>query len=206
MPYTNPKTDIHSVFIHPNAYNEIKDCKTICDIGCDVGRLSSLFPNAQLLGIDINPMMKECLNNGYSKFHSCDLNLGIPEIFSKEVSNVDCFILIDILEHLINPLILMESIFKFSKKGALIYCCAPTRFKQQYWDDYTHIRPFTDMMMTRLLNDAGFQNLKLMKIYKPPFLGFDQITFFVNNKIKTKHLTKYKIFCSKSYSIFLSSK
>ena len=204
MSYSSGKKDWQGVFIHPKAVDRLKRCRHILDVGCDIGRLRFLFPDAELIGIDIRAEMRICLERGYKRFFAIDLDQGwIPDHVNDIY--VDCVILVDVLEHLHNPLFAMENIAKICAPGAFVYCCSPTKFNLKYWDDYTHVRPFSDNMTRRLLVDSGFTELELLYIYQQPFIGFNKLFYaFLNSTRMRAYLSdRYPFFRSKAYSICL---
>jgi SAM-dependent methyltransferase len=67
----------------------------------------------------------------------------------------------EILEHVHEPLALVREGNRLLRPGAVLIAHVPTPYSQFYpvanfWDDYTHVRPFSRTALTRLFVDAGF--------------------------------------------------
>ena len=69
-----------------------------------------------------------------------DLEKGLP-LDDDEFDQVICF---HILEHVRNLRQLMENIWRITKHGAEIYIDAPHWTNPTFWDDITHVRPWSD--------------------------------------------------------------
>lgn len=69
-----------------------------------------------------------------------DLEYGLP-FKDDEFDQVICF---HILEHIRNIWLLMREIWRVTKHGAEIYIDAPHWANPTFWDDITHVRPWSD--------------------------------------------------------------
>lgn len=66
----------------------------------------------------------------------------------------------EVIEHVQNPLALVREAKRLLKSGGLFIAHVPSQYSQFYpvanfWDDYTHVRPFSRFGLTRLIADAG---------------------------------------------------
>jgi len=66
----------------------------------------------------------------------------------------------EIVEHVVDPLGLVRAMRWLVKPGGLLLAHVPTPFSQVYpvanfWDDYTHVRPFSRAGLQRLFEDGG---------------------------------------------------
>lgn len=157
------------VALIPNGAN------VILDIGCANGRLGSklrlLGKASEIIGVEIFDSAAKEAAKSYDKVYSGDiekLNLPYSDYF-------DFIICGDILEHLYDPLTILNYIHGWLKNdGALIACVPNVRYwriifdliffgKWEYVDagilDSTHLRFFTRKTAINLLKEANFTNL-----------------------------------------------
>jgi SAM-dependent methyltransferase len=67
----------------------------------------------------------------------------------------------EIIEHLPDPMRLLSETRRVLRSDGLFVAHVPTHYSAVYpvnnfWDDYTHVRPFSRKALVRLLTDAGF--------------------------------------------------
>jgi SAM-dependent methyltransferase len=67
----------------------------------------------------------------------------------------------EIIEHLQDPLPMLRDIARALQPAGLFLSHTPSHFSTVYpvnnfWDDYTHVRPYSKFGLRRLLEDAGF--------------------------------------------------
>jgi SAM-dependent methyltransferase len=68
----------------------------------------------------------------------------------------------EVIEHVTDPLALVCEAKRLLAPGGLLVAHVPTPYSQLYpvgnfWDDYTHVRPFSRLGLTRLFTDAGLE-------------------------------------------------
>ncbi|HEY7374386.1 MAG TPA: class I SAM-dependent methyltransferase [Polyangia bacterium] len=76
-----------------------------------------------------------------------------------------CFDLVrmkEVIEHVEEPLRLVREAGRVLRPGGLLLAHTPTPYSQFYpvgnfWDDYTHVRPFSRTGLRRLIADAGLE-------------------------------------------------
>lgn len=154
---------------------EIKAHKTVLDLGCNTGMLGKvLFKRNILDGVDINSKALLRAKPYYRHLYQIDLsnadNLNIK-------GKYDYIVLSDILEHLPRPDTLLKKIRRLLNKNGVIICSLPNiarleiRLQLLFGKfDYTksgilnsdHLRFFTRKSAQELLNDSGFQVIKII--------------------------------------------
>jgi SAM-dependent methyltransferase len=72
----------------------------------------------------------------------------------------------EVLEHVQDPLALVLEAKRLLRKGGILLIHVPTPYSQLYpvgnfWDDYTHVRPFSRLGLRRLFEDAGMRLVAL---------------------------------------------
>lgn len=111
----------HELFVE-NKFKEvakfIPENSKILDIGCNDGKIRFFFKNPNYFGIDVNKNLINNLKKQGIKAKQIDLNRqNLP--FKKE--KFDYILLLDILEHVINPeKLLRDAKEKLNKNGKII--------------------------------------------------------------------------------------
>lgn len=72
----------------------------------------------------------------------------------------------DILEHVAEPLRMVEACRELLRPDGFLFIHIPSPYSQLYpignfWDDYTHVRPFSRLGVRRLVEDAGLEVVKI---------------------------------------------
>jgi len=81
----------------------------------------------------------------------------------------DAVISLHVIEHLLFPMKMITSIRNVLKKGGLMFLETPNwvrifmPFSQHFfWNDYTHVRPFSKFSMNKLLTEYNFDHIKMI--------------------------------------------
>jgi len=103
-----------------------------------------------------------CLNNkwNYIGFDYKDLNFE-NDFFPLESNSIDFAVSLAVIEHLRNPEIFINEIFRCLKPGGVIYLSTPN-FQydwKNFYNDPTHVRPYTPVSLQQLLNLFGFSSV-----------------------------------------------
>jgi SAM-dependent methyltransferase len=72
----------------------------------------------------------------------------------------------EVIEHVHDPLALVTEAARILRPGGLVLLHTPTPYSQFYpvgnfWDDYTHVRPFSRTGLRRLIADAGLELVRI---------------------------------------------
>lgn len=132
-----------------------KDTKgKILDVGCATGNFMSLAPD-RMVGVDIDEdglnvsrsrgleVYKVDSNNPFAQFNA-DLFGGI---YAKQV-----------IEHLSEPLLFFKEAYRVLGSGGKAVFLTPNcpyMLSREFYDDYTHVRPFTRVSLAMIAYDAG---------------------------------------------------
>jgi O-antigen biosynthesis protein len=156
-------------------FDEVDD-KSIClDVGCWTGNLGrALIREKQCIvdGVDVKAdVLKEAEKNGYRKTYL--MNLNNEEIdFNKIDQKYNVIICADILEHLINPDVVLRSLIKkLVSDGKIIISLPNVAFLLNRillllggWEyrefgtlDKTHLRFYTISSLKRMIKSAGLE-------------------------------------------------
>jgi len=148
----------HLKLFQLNRWKYIKNCRKILDIGCGKGNFIKSVPSYQeIWGMDIIKETVDKLNKQGFKAKWGDLNKKIP-FKDNEFDGITCF---HVLEHIADPLKILLEIKRVLKKDGTLLIVVPNLSFKKFYDDYTHIRPYTKTSLRRLLKDFGFKNIKI---------------------------------------------
>lgn len=134
----------------------------VLDIGCGRGGfLATCQGTLRALGLDIRAAGATFWREQQVEALVAD---GLRMPFRAE--SFDAVRAKDVIEHLPSPLILLDEAHRILKPKGVLLVHGPSPFSMVYpianfFDDYTHYRPFTRMGMRRLLEDGGFEVLFL---------------------------------------------
>jgi len=142
---------------------KIPDQASVLDVGCGTGKalrgLREARPDLKLFGVDIEDTRKLLPKDVSFSLGSVDRLSGLY----KE-NTFDVIVCQHVIEHLPNPVNMILEFKKVLKPGGLIYIETPnwTRlfipFHQNFfWNDYTHLRPYSKITFKRLFSDFDFK-------------------------------------------------
>lgn len=145
----------------------------ILDIGCGSGyqllTLKELYPHLELYGIDIvkTENLPEIIN-----FSTVDLE---KDNLPFEQESFDFIMCRGVIEHVNNPSKIFAEAYRVLKKGGKFYVLTEnwtsifipstsiklTRQTTNFYDDYTHIRPYTTKSLYRFFVSVGFKDISI---------------------------------------------
>lgn len=146
----------------------IKKNGTLLEVGCNDGRylkrVSLMRNDLRLIGLDLADYLESISPQELDLFALADCNQPLP--FKDE--SMDFIHCSHVIEHIWQPLLLMKEIFRILKKDGRAYIEAPgvrTVFLPtlgrkgiiNFFDDPTHLRPYTKESLRRLALQAGFE-------------------------------------------------
>jgi SAM-dependent methyltransferase len=137
-------------------------CKTILDAGSGSGYLGEALKQqleATVTSVDIRP--KSLKNNPNEQTAAMDVRyLGFGESF-------DLVLAKDILEHLTNPMAALKQFDLVLKPDGKLFVNVPSPQAPYFWDDHTHIRPYTKCSLNHMLMESGFKVLYMRYLARP---------------------------------------
>jgi len=141
--------------------------KSVLDLGCGIGWFGEVLkefnPSIRVTNIDndltgyTNPDNPPILLEG-NKLPFLD------DTFDGVVAKA-------VIEHLWEPLIFFKEFYRVIKLGGIVFISVPDSRCKTFWNDYTHIRPFTKKSLTSLLEDGGFSIQRIYYMSSFPDLG-----------------------------------
>jgi SAM-dependent methyltransferase len=139
----------------------------ILDIGCSTGKALKMFNsrnNLELYGIDLR-------DEGQTGFVFKECNLESEEI-PFEDDTFDFIYNKSVLEHVRNTDNFISESFRVLKPGGIFIGLVPDWASQykSFWDDYTHVKPFTLKGLRNSLLIYGFEEVNCEYFYQLPFI------------------------------------
>jgi SAM-dependent methyltransferase len=173
-PYTEyPEKLIGYLF---NAF-QMKKGMTLLEPGCGRGEHLRLFKELGLdvQGVDLSPE---------APLLASDLNISVCNLESASLpfpdDHFDVIYSKSFLEHVRDPSEFLQEAYRVLKPGGLILSMVPDWESQykKFYDDYTHVSPFTMISLKNIQLVIGFENVKVYKfrqlplVWKYPILNY----------------------------------
>ena len=139
--------------------------KTVIDLGCGDRYLQ---PEIERLG---------------SKYYGfdedeCDL---ITDRVNMANNSADVILSYSVIEHLIDPSNFYQESYRLLKKGGYLMIMTPNwNFSQNnFYDDYTHVKPYTPKSLSAITKDFGFNVISTVPNLrcKPKFFYYNKYSF-----------------------------
>ena len=130
----------------------------VLEIGCgDAKSISYSHPNIERHAIDKGETFRVELENRGIKFVCKDVdtaNLKLPY----EEGSFDIVLLNHIIEHIYNNESFMGEMGRILVRNGILYVRCPNvlRTKMEFYNDYTHIRPYTPASIEQIASAYGF--------------------------------------------------
>lgn len=138
-------------------YN-IKIGSKILDIGCGNGQITKSFQDLgmEVHGIDFSEESLNILDK--KKFRKVNLSIK-PYPFENET--FDFIFCKSVIEHLVDPDILIDESYRLLKPNGIFICMTPSwkhTYKESFYIDHTHITPFTNHSLKTICELSGFKS------------------------------------------------
>ena len=171
----NKQLEIDQHYRHLPAFNSTLSTTTprLLDFGCGDGlflqRASQL--GWQTWGCDFDEQaIKGCQNKGLNVF------LGGFELLNEYTPRFDVITLSHVIEHVYEPLKLLQQAYQFLKPGGLLWCETPNtqsavlKHYGRHWrglEAPRHLVIFNESSLIQLVKQAGFENIQRLKRPNP---------------------------------------
>ena len=154
------------------ALEDIKDSRTILEIGCGNGlfldRVTKAFPGKEVMGLELNPdALRICRQKGLA------VQTKTIEEFSDEHANsFDVVCGFQVLEHVVNPHSFLESAFRCLRDGGLCLLTVPNPagFTKYAVNDFGNLPPhhLTRWTVDVMKHLAARYGLRIKRILEEP--------------------------------------
>ncbi len=145
------------IFYFNKITNGIKQNDYILDIGCGQGDFLMACKNHNLNAIGIDSEEKWIT---YCKKLKLKSKQGTIQHIPFPDNTFDYVFCQSVLEHITDPITAIYEIKRVLKKGGTLIISSPTP-ENDFWDDPTHIRPYTPKSMALLFSMTNFNSFKI---------------------------------------------
>jgi 2-polyprenyl-3-methyl-5-hydroxy-6-metoxy-1,4-benzoquinol methylase len=149
----------------------------ILDVGCATGNFIALDPE-RIEGVDIDDDSLEIARARGFNVRKLDAEKGMSEIADQSYGGIYAK---HVVEHLHDPFTFVEHLRRVLAPGGLAVISTPNCpyvLDKHFWDDYTHIHPFTANSLRMIAYDAGFKDVTIYQDFRCfPGLGRIMRTF-----------------------------
>ena len=189
---TSEHTEVHQFVLGPIlSILKTHNCRTVLDIGCGNGALSSAIASNgyQVKGIDhsLSGVDIAKQTNQQVEFEQHDILSPLPDDYS---SKYDAVISVEVIEHLLLPRKLMQNAYHSLKPGGIFILTTPfhgywknlalalTNKFDEHWHplrDYGHIKFFSQSNITLLFEECKFKDIGFKTVGRIPPLARSMI-------------------------------
>jgi len=120
----------------------------LLDVGCGTAWLNEHFRD--YVGIDVSA---EAVEHARALGRNA-IRHDVEQPFPFEDESFDGVIVKDLLEHVLDPVGVVQEVARVLRPGGLVFASSPDA-QRWVWDDYTHRRPYTLTGYKRLFRDQG---------------------------------------------------
>lgn len=137
--------------------------KKVLDVGIGLGHCAVALRELgclQISGVDMDDRAFPRLNDIGIQTAKCDIS---KEPIPYPDNAFDIIVAFHVLEHLSDPAHFLAEIHRvLSNKGVLLLATPDwQRYLKKFYDDETHVRPYSRKGLTRLLSRSGFEKIDL---------------------------------------------
>lgn len=146
--------------------------KHLLDVGCGKGLQAACFARyMRVSGLDMSdesrPFLKEF--NAPVEVRTCDLE---TDKYPYDDESFDVVFSKSVIEHMRDPFHFIDECARLLKPGGSLLLMTPS-WRTQYinfYDDPTHVRPFTEKGLRQLLLMRGYRQIRVREFYQLPFV------------------------------------
>ncbi len=156
-------------------------CREVLDVGCGLGSfIEKAGQGVNVTGIDSNrKVIEHCCKAGINAVYGDAIKLPFDD--SGRIDGIMCA---HVLEHLLDPEKAFREFSRVLKKGGVLVVRVPP-FDPSFYDDWTHMRPFTKKTLHRLAVATGFKIMRIFYYhYDFPFRSWNNPFFRVLNRVR----------------------
>lgn len=171
---------------HSFALKNVKPSEVVLDIGCGEGYVSHDLRKQGCMVAGCDWRINDAMRSNYDAVFEMDLNN--PDFNVLDSSRFDVIMLLDVIEHLINPEHFLEGLHaRFAEDAPLVLVTTPNiaffiqrimlllgqfNYGKRGTLDKTHTRLFTFRSLSSILKNAGFNIISIEGIPAPFPLAF----------------------------------
>ena len=162
---------------------------TLLDVGCGQGDLlfdiSISNPSVRLYGCDPSAFAIDVVKQKVPAAHLFCADLTQASITELNGVNLDTICIIEVLEHLDQPEMLIAKVNQLMQPGSTLIVSVPSGPRSDFEVSIGHRKHYSKKMLSEVLIDGGFRNIKVNQIGFPFFNLYKLVV-----KARGKQLTK----------------
>ncbi len=150
-------------------YRLLEPAREILDLGCGVGDLGreAASHRAKVFGLD-----HDLVALRQARVHETVVLADLSRaVLPFRAESFDGIIAKDVVEHVAEPWSLLGEIRRVLRVGGKVLVSVPMEYPWVVWNDYTHVRGFTQEAARLLLKDQGFRILHCAPMGGVPLAG-----------------------------------
>jgi SAM-dependent methyltransferase len=125
----------------------------VLDLGSGMGGFALSKPdNVDLYGVE-RDLEVSSFSKGYVDIVQMEIG---SENLPFESGKFSAVFARDILEHVNEPWVVVDELYRVLKPGGVFICSVPKPDPKVVWSDYTHVRGFTSQALCSLVENSGF--------------------------------------------------
>jgi O-antigen chain-terminating methyltransferase len=136
-------------------------CTRLLDYGCGPGDVLEVCQELNVPAIGLDNSYRSCqlsTQRGFRVIHGDESSAALLG------ERFDAIFLQSVIEHLADPLGVLEKLIAMLPPGGLIFISAPTPCSD-FWDDPTHVRPFTSKSLEILAELLSLEVLEINYVF-----------------------------------------
>lgn len=183
--------------IHRQSIGTIENLK-LAEVGYGRGdfikQWKKYFTDSKVYGFDIEPVEVEGVTCNYWDASTANYSnlYELDMVFSKSL-----------IEHIVDPTHFLQGCAKMLKeKGILIIMCPDWKtYKDTFYDDYTHVKPYTQESLKDVLELNGFRVEKVVTFYQYPAAWSSKIVRLLMWLTRNLLPTRFNLWMTKTTGI-----
>ncbi|MDR1229443.1 MAG: class I SAM-dependent methyltransferase, partial [Azoarcus sp.] len=152
----------HALFL-PRVYSlfglSLEKQLTVMEIGCGNGwAISYRNPKIKYIALDRGSVFRTDLESRGIEFHEADVETTPLPVANQ---SVDLILLNHVIEHIANSDYFVGELHRVLRSNGCLYIRTPNLEKVgwSFWNDYTHVKPFTESSLDHLMRTYGTAEL-----------------------------------------------
>lgn len=162
LEYTGPFSHVRQrYFAKVIRQMQANGCTRLLDYGCGPGDVLEVCQKLDVPAIGLDNSSRSCqlaTQRGFRVIHGDESSAALLD------EHFDAIFLQSVIEHLADPIGVLAKLIAMLPPGGLVFVSAPTP-GSDFWDDPTHIRPFTPKSLEILAELLSLEILEINYVF-----------------------------------------